>query len=390
MARREIKSEGRDVAAAIIRGLNELGRRRDQVEVTVIQEEKAGFLGIGGRPAIVHIIEKKWDSEHSPVRGRMRDKSPYMDEKEPSKKRVNGNKEDKKPRGNRKERGGKSSSAALRPARANEAPKASKENEAQRLPSAQIQNAVIPAEMTEPLAKAKESLSKILEHMCVKAENMQVWWDAQQQRILLTFDCDHPAVVIGKEGKTLESIQYLITLMVSRDFENPISVIADTQNYWRKLEDKIDEEISKAVKMLKRTRRPYKFRPMPAQVRRYVHRYFNEGSGISTASEGEGRFRRIVLRLEGKGSNYTPAPESGNSDAGGREVARSKADLTPINWDELRKDNIANSADLDDKSGVISPDNANENCVLTAETTTCEDIANIPPADTNTNGDGQK
>lgn len=45
MSRREIQSEGKDVATAIIRGLNELGRRRDQVEVTVIQEEKSGFLG---------------------------------------------------------------------------------------------------------------------------------------------------------------------------------------------------------------------------------------------------------------------------------------------------------------------------------------------------------
>ena len=371
MARREIKSEGKDIAEAIIRGLNELGRRRDQVEVKVLQEPTSGFLGIGGKRAMVHIVEKKWDSEHSSPRGgRMRDKSPYMDDKDAGGRKPHGE------RGARKS--GKSSRGpkAERAPKAAEGPKAPKENEAQKLPVQHIQNAQIPDEMKEPMAQAKESLEKILGYMNIKVENLNVWWDGKQQRILLTFDCDHPAVVIGKEGKTLESIQYLITLMVSRDFENPISVIADTQNYWRKLEDKIDEEISDAMRMLKRTKRPYKFRPMPAQIRRYVHRFFGEDSGITTASEGEGRFRKVVLRMGAKGSSAAAEARPEREEKVDNNIARSKADLTPIDWDAL------NSADSDDKSGVVSQGNAGENCVLTAETTTCEDVADTNAVNT--------
>jgi spoIIIJ-associated protein len=405
MARREITSEGKDVAQAIIRGLNELGRRRDQVEVTVVQEEKSGFLGIGGRKAVVKIIEKKWDSDNSPVK-QSRKASPYMDEPRAGKRRS-GRKEERKTsprRAGRKERA--ETTANL--------PKAPKENEPQKLPCVEIQNAAVPSEMREPLAKAKENLAKILEYMGVKAENLNVWWDAKQQRILLTFDCDHPAVVIGKEGRTLESIQYLITLMVSRDFENPISVMADTQNYWRKLEDKIDSEISKAVSMVKRTRRPYRFLPMPAQVRRYVHRFFAEGSGISTASEGDGKFRKVVLRLEPKNKAEAEAMKK-EEQAEERDVARSKVELTPINWDDLpggdkavapagqpasaadapvtpsevgcevtpvavQINELLNSDEVADKSGVVSADNAGESCVLTAETTGCEGVANIAEA----------
>ncbi|MDR1123069.1 MAG: Jag N-terminal domain-containing protein [Elusimicrobiota bacterium] len=417
MSRREIKTEGKDVAAAIIRGLNELGRRRDQVEVTVIQEAKSGFLGIGGRPAIVHIIEKKWDSEHSPVSGRMRDKSPYIDEKEPRspKRRAgasSGRKEERKPgrapRAASSPRRGEAKAAAAAEA---EALKTPKENEPQKLPPQEIQDAVIPDNMLKPMAMAKESLCRILGHMNVKTENLNAWWDGRQQRIILTFDCDHPAIVIGKEGRTLESIQYLITLIVSRDFENPISVMADTQNYWRKLEDKVDEEISAAIKTLKRTRRPYKFRPMPAQVRRYVHRYFTEDSGMSTASEGEGRFRKVVLRFGPKGAAPAAGAERGErrdrderserdgreEGRGGENVAHSKADLTPIDWDNIPglekkdaacdvsaepavADDMPNSADSDDKSGAVSADNAGESCVLTAETASCEDIAETAPA----------
>ena len=273
MARREIKAEGKDVGEAITKGLHELGRRRDQVEVTVLQEEKPGFLGIGSKPAIVKIIEKKWDSENStPMKIR------------PLKKNLKGAKNKKK--------------VIRKPTRLTKAPKEPKENEPQKLPSLEIQNAVIPENLKEPMKVAKESLIKILEGIGVKAENVNIWWDQKQERMLLTFDCDSPAIVIGKEGHTLESIQYIITLIVSRYFDNPISVICDTQNYWRKLEDKVNEEIERAVKMLMRTKKTYRFRPMSAQRRRYIHRYLVDRTDISTASEGEGKWRKVVLKLQ--------------------------------------------------------------------------------------------
>lgn len=282
MARREIQSEGKDVATAIIRGLNELGRRRDQVEVTVIQEEKSGFLGIGGRPAIVRIIEKKWDSEHSTP----------MKPRSASKGGLSG-----KERGGRK--GGKDFKKAGRKSKA-ERVKTPKENEPQKLPSAEIQNAIVPEELKPALQSAKATLDKMLTSMGVRSENLNVWWDAKQQRILLTFDCDHPAIVIGKEGKTLESIQYIITLVVSRQFNTPISVMADTQNYWRKLEDKINNEIDKALSMVKRAKRVYRFRPMSAQMRRYIHRFLADNLEITTVSEGEGKWRKVIIKPEAR------------------------------------------------------------------------------------------
>jgi hypothetical protein len=142
---------------------------------------------------------------------------------------------------------------------------------------------------------------------------------------------------------------------------------------------------------------------MPAQVRRYVHRYFTEDSGMSTASEGEGRFRKVVLSLGPKGSAAAAAvggERAGRferAERGDDNVARSKADLTPIDWDNipgLEKKNAecevtpaaaskaADSVETNlsgSASGAQDSDNAVENCVLTAETTSCEDVAETAP-----------
>jgi len=183
MARRQVISTGKDIASAIIRGLNELGRRRDQVDVTVLQKPSKGFLGIGAKKARVQIVEKAWDSEHStPMRTGIRKRSMNR----------NGNQKNNR---NRRPRHLVEKSVTLRE------PKA---NEEQKLPSAEIQNAVIPDNLKQPLEDAKNALKGILGKMNIDVRNLNAWWDAKQERILLTFDCDSPALVIGKEAKTLQ------------------------------------------------------------------------------------------------------------------------------------------------------------------------------------------
>ncbi len=298
----KIKVQAKDVSEAIAKGLKELGLRRDQVEVTVLETPKKGFLGIGSRPAVVELRQKRWSTANL-------DAQIYMDvpKKRPSKSR-NGRNNRKEAHGNR--RNNRRSERVLDVREPRE--KAPKANEPQMLPCEAIRNAVIPENLKAPMAEAKEYLEKVLTHMGIKVENLNVWWDDKQQRILLTFDCDHPAIVIGKEGKTLEAIQYLCTLALSRHFDKPISVITDTQNYWRKAEDKINAEIEKGIDMIKRGNSVFRFRPMSAQLRRYIHRAVEGNEFVTTASEGEGKWRKVTLRptekaLEASRANTAPA-----------------------------------------------------------------------------------
>ena len=288
----KIRVEDKEISSAIEKGLKKLGLRRDQVEVTVVESPRKGFLGIGARPAVVELRQKRWVSDNL-------DAQIYMDV--PKKKRSAG-----RGRGGKSSRSRKGEDAGVREikrggrraygARHASAEKAPKINEPQLLPNEQIQHAVIPDFLKAPLQEAKDYLANVLAHMGVKVENLNAWWDEKQHRILLTFDCDHPAIVIGKEGKTLESLQYLATLSVSRHFDKPISVIADTQNYWRKAEDKINADLEYGINQIKNGYSVYRFRPMSAQLRRYIHRAAENNEFVITVSEGEGQWRKVTLR----------------------------------------------------------------------------------------------
>ena len=306
----KVKVQAKDVSSAIAQGLKDLGLRRDQVEVTVLEHPKKGFLGFGSKPAVVEIRQKRWSAAEL-------DAQIYMDVPRKKRSGSHGRANNKRrnheafneDRRDNRRRGRKFDRAPRFEARE----KAPKANEAQLLPCERIQNAVIPEALKAPMQEAKQYLNDILTHMGVKAENLNVWWDEQQQRILLTFDCDHPAIVIGKEGKTLESIQYLCTLALSRHFDKPISVITDTQNYWRKTEDKINAEIARGVVAVEGGMTVYRFRPMSAQLRRYIHRALEGHATVETASEGEGKWRKVTLRAkktDGNAQTQTPAAET--------------------------------------------------------------------------------
>lgn len=297
----KVKVEAKEVTEAINKGLKKLGLRRDQVEVTILSTPRKGFLGIGARNAVVELRAKRWTTADL-------DAQIYMDV--PKRKKGRGSRSGRKERGESSARGRRSSRRSNRAEAREIREKLPKANEPQLLPCERIQNAVIPENLKAPMQEAKEYLEKVLTHMGVKVENLHVWWDEKQQRILLTFDCDHPAIVIGKEGKTLEAIQYLSTLALSRHFDTPISVITDTQNYWRKAEDKIDAEIEKGISLIKNGHSVFRFRPMSAQLRRYIHRAVEGNEFVMTASEGEGKWRKVTLRPTEKATEALKANQA--------------------------------------------------------------------------------
>ncbi len=284
---KKIKIEAKEVSEAINKGLRQLKLRRDQVDISILQHPKKGFLGIGARAAVVELRPKRWSTADL-------DAQIYMDVP----KRKSGSRGDKNRSGRsaKNTRGNRRRNTAAAEARTHRTERTPKANEPQRLPCEAIQNAVIPDYLKGPMQEAKDYLGQVLTHMGIKVENLNVWWDEKQQRILLTFDCDQPAIVIGKEGKTLEAIQYLCTLSLSRHFDKPISVITDTQNYWRKAEDKLNEEIEHGISLIKSGHSVFRFRPMPAQLRRYIHRALEGNEYAVTASEGEGKWRKVTLR----------------------------------------------------------------------------------------------
>lgn len=361
----KIKVQAKEVSDAISKGLRQLGLRRDQVEVSILQHPKKGFLGIGSRLAEVELRPKRWSTAEL-------DAQIYMDVPKRKSSRRGG----RNPRKTRLEKTNRRSRNVMHSEHNEPREKTPKANEPQRLPCEAIQHAVIPDNLKAPMQEAKEYLEKVLTHMGVKVENLHAWWDEKQQRILLTFDCDHPAIVIGKEGKTLEAIQYLSTLAISRHFDTPLSVITDTQNYWRKAEDKIDAEIEKGISLIQNGHSVFRFRPMPAQLRRYIHRAVEGNELVRTASEGEGKWRKVTFRPTEKTAELLNAHKAPADFVPGVIGEDKPAETTPENTSVAQ--NNTSTTDQQTVTTEISTTTVETPAAVITETTVTQTVQTAP------------
>lgn len=351
---REVRKEAKSVQTAIELALNDLSLRRDQVEVHVESEGSSGFLGFGAKPAVVVVREKKWrsDRESQPQSGgRSRGRDRGGDSRGGDRGGRGGDR-NRSSRGGRRSEGGRPPQGGGRsfgskrkdPRDAYAAQPVSHEhspeeyervemNPAAYAPSdngavsqnepvmlAPLPDTPAPEAMKPVMEQATTALSEILAKMGVAPTNMASRWDGVQSRILISFDCENPQTVIGKDGKTIEAIQYLITLMISRKRPEPIAVQADTGNYWRRIEGRIVANINAAVANVQQSGRPFRMQPMPAAQRRFVHKVLMDNPDVQTYSEGEGKWRKIVVSPKPK-TEATKAPEAATAAPAAEAVA---------------------------------------------------------------------
>ncbi|MDD4005172.1 MAG: Jag N-terminal domain-containing protein [Elusimicrobiaceae bacterium] len=156
--------------------------------------------------------------------------------------------------------------------------------------------AALPPEL-EPAAKlAQETVSELLDRMGVAASGFATGWDPILQRILLSFDCDSPAMLIGRDGQTLQSLQYLVTLIVNRRTGGTANIALDTGEYRKQQEDRIAEEVKRGVNIVRARGEMYRLPSMDAAHRRFVHKMLENSPDVETFSEGEHKWRKVVLR----------------------------------------------------------------------------------------------
>ena len=290
----EIIVEAKSVKDAIAKALKTLNLTRDHAEVHILEKGTSGFLGIGSKPAKVKVGEKKW---------RHPEKHPEQPKKFPKRAK------DRKPEAKRGKFLRKKEHISRKP-KAKFVSREPKTEHISRKPTAEFVSREptadlhlshtknlqpVPQEISENAKLAKESLSTILSYFGEKNPDINVMWDSNQKRLVADFKCSDPKIIIGKEGSTLQAIQYVVTLIVSRKTNKEIPVQVDTGNYWQQTEGKIIKSLDYAVETVKRTKKDFRLDPMPPSLRRFVHRYLSQKSGIETVSEGEGRWRKVVI-----------------------------------------------------------------------------------------------
>ena len=102
-------------------------------------------------------------------------------------------------------------------------------------------------------------------------------------------------IIIGKRGNTLDSLQYILSLALNKDRSKYIRIVLDTGNYRDRREETLVELAHKMASKAKTNKRPIKLEPMSPYERRIIHAALQNQSDISTYSEGEDPYRRIVI-----------------------------------------------------------------------------------------------
>lgn len=145
--------------------------------------------------------------------------------------------------------------------------------------------------------KAKEFLNDLFAAMKLTVA-IDVKYDDLSNNMTIDLSGDEMGVLIGKRGQTLDSLQYLTSLVVNKDTENYIRVKVDTENYRQRRKETLENLAKNIAFKVKRTKRPVSLEPMNPYERRIIHSALQNDRYVVTHSEGEEPFRRVVVALK--------------------------------------------------------------------------------------------
>lgn len=146
------------------------------------------------------------------------------------------------------------------------------------------------------ISDAKKFLRDVLTSMDVKAE---IRIKEENNVINVNLTGPNMGVIIGYRGETLDSLQYLISLVVNKGHETEYKrVVLDTENYRAKREETLKRLADKTAYKVKKTGRGYKLEPMNPYERRIIHSALQNHPDVNTYSEGEEPNRRVVVELK--------------------------------------------------------------------------------------------
>jgi len=271
----EVKITAKSYDEALTNALIELQTTSDNVKVTVLEEGSDGLFGIlGGKPWVLAV---KMISEDD----RISDESEEVEEIEipvaPKK------------------------AAPVPQKKAEPAVKAEEERE-EETKEEEVAEATDDADFVEEdaealIQKADEFLKNIFKVMKMDVA-LEYAFNQKEKELAVVMSGDDMGVLIGKRGQTLDSLQYLTSLVVNKHQENYIRVKLDTENYRHKREVKLEELARNIASKVKRTKRSVELVPMNPYERRIIHSALQGDAYVTTISEGEEPYRHVIVMLK--------------------------------------------------------------------------------------------
>ena len=134
------------------------------------------------------------------------------------------------------------------------------------------------------------------------AMNMEVKstidYNEESRTMNIDFSGEEMGILIGKRGQTLDSLQYLVSLVVNKESDSYIKVKVDTEDYRERRKATLENLAKNLSYKVKRTRRPVTLEPMNPYERRIIHSALQNDRYVETHSEGDEPYRKVVITLK--------------------------------------------------------------------------------------------
>lgn len=158
-------------------------------------------------------------------------------------------------------------------------------------------------ELSAPEA-AKEFLGNVFRAMNVSAD-IEIDYNEEEKNMYVNVQGEDMGVLIGKRGQTLDSLQYLVSLVVNKGNEGYIKVKLDTENYRERRKETLENLARNIASKVRKTGRSVSLEPMNPYERRIIHSALQNDKYVETHSEGEEPYRKVVVTLK-KGVKVYP------------------------------------------------------------------------------------
>ena len=261
---------------AITEALVQLGVTSDRLDYIVVEKGSEGFLGIGRKQAVIKARRKR---EEKPVEETVEEskvETPVKEEVKPEKKTEK--KTEKKP--------AKEHSHTKKNVR-EEKPEVKSE------PKKEAELAKVEPQTIETCEKFIYDVMNAMGMDDVKVTSVV----DEEGALSINMEGSNMGILIGKRGQTLDSLQYLTNRVANKMQDGYVRVKLDTEDYRRRRKETLENLAKNIASKVKRTRKTVSLEPMNPYERRIIHSALQSDPAVSTHSEGEEPYRRVVVTL---------------------------------------------------------------------------------------------
>ena len=279
-----IRVSAKTLDDAITEALIQLGVTSDKLEYEVIEKGSAGFLGIGMKQAVIEAWRKEEEKEPEIEDVVKAVKADFASIEEPVKEK-------------KEERPKKEFARKERPVREKRTEKPANRKSEDDKTEQVIKEQQILVKVEDQTIQAVEQFVKDT----LKAMNMEVEITSSIDKdgaLCVNMKGDHMGILIGKRGPTLDSLQYLANRVANKHQSGYVRVKLDTENYRARREETLRHLAKNIAHKVKRNRRPVVLEPMNPYERRIIHSALQSDPYVTTHSEGEEPYRKVVVTLK--------------------------------------------------------------------------------------------